>query len=207
MTWQVEASLFSDNIRHRLATLMGGMINDAATEDDRNLMIALVQLIRKGFLSGSAISSIYHNEEVNDYDIYFDDYDTLVYIKNTFMTKKNYQALVKSWTAYEDDTEIPLIEGISITGRAITLENKFQLITMGNLSTCRPTFDFIHCTPYYDFSTEKLHISERQLFCIKNKLLSKNPTAMRSPAKSRIEKFKKRGWKLSSDLTKTAELV
>ncbi len=61
MTWQVEASLFSDNIRHRLATLMGGMINDAATEDDRNLMIALVQLIRKGFLSGSAISSIYHN--------------------------------------------------------------------------------------------------------------------------------------------------
>jgi hypothetical protein len=172
-------------------------------------------MICNGVLSGSAISSIFHDEEVNDYDIYFKDQKIIDSIKDTFKTFPDKQKLIKAWNEYADNPDIPVIHGKSYTERAITLEHDIQFIIMGTLDQCRPTFDFIHCMPYYDFAKDKMYISPRQLESIADKMLIFNPLREKHPSEARIQKFQRRGWDLDirksvipkTDLTKVPDLV
>jgi hypothetical protein len=88
------------------------------------------------------------------------------------------------------DTEI---EGKLITAHATTFDNDIQVITMAT-SEFRDTFDFIHCMPWYDIKTGKLHISPAQYEAIKNKKLVLNPKAKKKPTARRVEKYVERGW-------------
>jgi len=80
-----------------------------------------------------------------------------------------------------------------ITQNAITLKNKMQFITLAKYEDARIGFDFIHCMPYYDLSSEKFFISEQQMDVIAKKKLVKNPKG-REPVQWRIDKFLARGW-------------
>lgn len=149
-----------------------------------------------GVLSGSAISSIYHDEKPKDYDIYFKDHTIIAAVRTVFETLEDKQKLIVDWNDYAGNTDIPLINGKCFTKRAITLEHDIQYIIMGTLNECRPTFDFIHCMPYYDFAEDKFYISERQLQSIADKMLVFNPLREKPATQARIEKFQKRGWGL-----------
>lgn len=165
----------------------------------------------KCILSGSAISSVFHKELVKDWDLYFRSRTIIDNVKMIFKEDQKCIAMIDNWNAYEDNKDIPVLDGKAYTERAITLKNKIQFIIMGTLNEMRPTFDLIHCMPYYDFINDTLHISEKQLYAIENKLLIANPLRNSVVTPERIEKFEKRGWRLEvkpkTDLTKVLDLV
>ena len=141
-------------------------------------------------LSGSSISSIYHNEPVKDYDFWLKP--------ETFF---NVDAVRKNITEMYSDAILDISEkygdGMNsvpcVTANAITFKNKFQLITLGDYHSERKNFDFLHCTPYYDLDSDKFYISERQFDAIKRKKLIRHSEA-REIQKYRIQKFKERGF-------------
>ena len=71
--------------------------------------------------------------------------------------------------------------------------NLSLFITLAKYGVARIGFDFIHCMPYFDLSSEKFFISEQQMDAIARKKLIQNKTG-KTPAGWRIEKFKSRGW-------------
>jgi len=141
-------------------------------------------------LSGSSISSIYHNEEVKDYDFWlkpasFNGADAIR--KN--ITEKYSDAILDISEKYGDGNK----PEPCVTANAITFKNKFQLITLGDYHSERKNFDFLHCTPYYDLDTDKFYISERQFQAIRDKKLIIH-SETREIKQYRIEKFKQRGF-------------
>ena len=143
-------------------------------------------------LSGSSISSLYHNEEVKDYDLWMADFGSnnteLLYMDT--LIRNSYADHIAEYS--EEYSGMKKTHKV-ITQNAITLKNKMQFITLSKYEDARITFDFIHCMPYYDLSSEKFFISEQQMDAIANKKLVKNPGAT-PPVQWRIEKFHKRGW-------------
>ena len=141
-------------------------------------------------LSGSSISSIYHNEPVKDYDFWlkpgsFSNADAIR--KN--ITEKYPDAILDISSTYGDGIGV----APCVTANAITFKNKFQLITLGDFVSERKNFDFLHCTPYYDLDTDKFYISERQFDAIKRKKLIRH-SVTREIHHYRISKFKERGF-------------
>lgn len=141
-------------------------------------------------LSGSSISSIYHNEPVKDYDFWlkklsFNGADAIR--KN--ITEKYSDAILCISDKYGDGSK----SEPCVTANAITFKNKFQLITLGDYHSERKNFDFLHCTPYYDLDSDKFYISERQFDAIKRKKLIRH-SETREIQQYRIQKFKERGF-------------
>jgi hypothetical protein len=143
-------------------------------------------------LSGSSISSMYHAEEVKDYDLWMVDFGSnnteLLYMDT--LIKNSYADHIAEYS--EEYSGMKKTHKV-ITQNAITLKNKMQFITLSEYKDARITFDFIHCMPYYDLSSEKFFISEQQMDVIANKKLMRNPKG-KTPVQWRIEKFQKRGW-------------
>lgn len=144
-------------------------------------------------LSGSSISSIYHNETVKDYDFWLKPGP----FSNADAIRKN---IIEQFTDIILDISAnygqPGAKGapeLCVTANAITFKNKFQLITLGDYHSERKNFDFLHCTPYYDLDADKFYISERQFDAIKRKKLIRHSETAEIQ-KYRIEKFKQRGF-------------
>ena len=144
-------------------------------------------------LSGSSISSIYHNEQPKDYDFWLKDY--------AFKTAEALKAnIVERYSSaildIADNYGQPGAKGAPVpcvTPNAITFKNKFQLIFIGDYHSERKNFDFLHCTPYYDLNTDKFYISERQYYAIRDKKLIIH-SKTRTLSDYRIQKFMSRGW-------------
>lgn len=151
-------------------------------------------LFRWCILSGSSISSIYHNERPKDFDLWCKDADRLPYIMKAITEKYSDQIMTYS----EQDGYDSLREGNQgdkklITHNAITLKGNLQFITLGTYKSQRQMFDFMHCLPYYDLQNDKFYISENQMNYIASKKLVRNPIG-KVPVHWRVEKFKNRGW-------------
>ena len=150
-------------------------------------------------ISGGMIASLFHDEPVNDIDVYAKESTDLINIKN-YIIDRNVN--IKSFEQYEIDSNgVKVIKpGVKpqklITDNAVTLTNDVQFIYMDTFKNARARFDFIHCMPYYDIGTQKLYISEAQYDAIKNKQMI--PNGSNGAAIKRIEKYNKRGWKLKS---------
>ena len=144
-------------------------------------------------LSGSSISSIYHNEQPKDYDFWLKDY--------AFKTAEALKAnIVERYSSaildIADNYGQPGAKGAPVpcvTPNAITFKNKFQLIFIGDYHSERKNFDFLHCTPYFDLNTDKFYISERQFRAIRDKKLIIH-SKTRTLSDYRIQKFMSRGW-------------
>lgn len=151
------------------------------------------RIMQNCVLSGSSISSLYHNEPVKDYDIWCKDVNAL-----TTMTKEipeKYSSHIKEYSerdSYGNLTGKKQNEKV-ITNNAITMLHEVQLIILSTYDISRKKFDFVHCMPYYDLKEKKFYISQQQMNCIMEKKLLVNPTG-NNPAQWRIEKFKSRGW-------------
>lgn len=139
-------------------------------------------------LSGGAIASHFHNEEPNDYDLYFKTEEALKQF-NTLMDKNRIRNLVKDVNPNYMST---LVGGKLVTQHATTMFNDVQIITMGTKDMLS-TFDFLHCKPYVDLSENRLYISKKQLASIRTKTIVLNTPNFKP---YRILKYEGRGWKL-----------
>lgn len=144
-------------------------------------------------ISGGMISSLFHDEAVADIDLYARSDKALVMIKDYIIKSNNN---IKSVEAYELDSNGNKVNKGNahplITENAVTLTNDVQFIFMDLWDKCKAKFDFVHCLPHYDITTQKLYISESQFNAIKNKQLI--PTGYTEVKVKRLEKYTKRGW-------------
>lgn len=143
------------------------------------------------FVSGGCIASLLRDEEPNDYDVYFFTKSIGDWMILAFTNEEKY------WVQEVEEKyrDVFGVDGLCITENAITLKNKIQLITKhyGQPDEVRKTFDFVHCTPYYDSRDGKLYISKKQYDACVNKVLINNMPA-HAPSRHRFEKFRERNY-------------
>ena len=148
-------------------------------------------LKEEAILTGGAISSIFHSQPVNDWDLYLSTDNAINSFKHYINSDSTFQKQVKDINPkYMVDTEI---EGKMVTSNAVTLHNNVQVITMAT-KQFRETFDYIHCMPWYDLKSDTLYMSPQQWNAIKAKKLILNPKATNPPTLYRTQKYKERGW-------------
>jgi hypothetical protein len=137
-------------------------------------------------ITGGCISALAHDEPVNDIDVYAKTKPAMAIIKDYII---DFGKNIKSGSSYGLHHEQPLV-----TENAVTLTNDVQFIYLGTADVCRSKFDFVHCMPWYDLNTQKLHISEAQFNSIKTKTLVYN-LAGESIKEQRVKKYVDKGWK------------
>jgi hypothetical protein len=140
-------------------------------------------------ITGGCISALAHDEPVNDIDVYAKTSNSVKIIKDHIILNGDN---IKSTKGYPPD----ILDAPSrplVTDNAVTLANDVQFVYLGTADVCRANFDFIHCMPWYDIKTQKLHISEAQFNAIKTKTLFAN-IAGEQIKQRRIDKYATKGW-------------
>jgi hypothetical protein len=148
-----------------------------------------------GVITGGCIASLFHNEPINDIDVYAKTHKAMMAIKDHIILNGNN---IKTTKGYPPDS-LNIPEQPLITDNAVTLTNDVQFIYLGTADECRVKFDFVHCMPWFDIKTQKLYISETQFAAIESKTLVSN-IAGEAIKERRIEKYQKKGWKLPFDV-------
>lgn len=145
-------------------------------------------------ITGGCIASLYHNEPVNDIDVYAVDTKSLKEIKDHIILGNS--DMIKDYKKYElEDDANSKTKAKMVTDNAVTLTNDVQFVYLGTASECRPKFDFIHCMPWFEIATQRLYISKAQFDAIQNKQLVLNPSFEREAIKDRrVKKYQDRGW-------------
>lgn len=146
------------------------------------------------FLSGGAITSIFRNEKINDFDFYF---------KTELSKKIGIETLVLIYNdnikEYDPKYNTGSIQGGKLmTDNAVTMVDGAQFITCmyGQPAEIKLSFDFVHCCPHYDILSDKLYISKEQYDAIMNKkLIYRDPNKLVKTF--RFQKFADRGWTLA----------
>lgn len=139
-------------------------------------------------LTGGFFVSVYHNEKVNDYDLYLKDISKM----------EELRSLIQEYVGPDQPEEQPysqlFVNGKVETTRAITLNNRLQYVIMYDFKTAKTQFDYVHCRVNYDLKDDVLWMSKEQLESIKSKkLMVYNANNV---LKGREKKFLDRGWKL-----------
>ena len=144
------------------------------------------QVSENCIITGGAIASCFHSEKINDFDLYAKDQASLNTLKIYIL--ESMKDNIKEMKAYDVNSTA----GYMITDNAVTLKGDLQFIYLGTADQCRLKFDFIHCMPWFDIKTQKLHISKDQYDAIADKRLLVNPLG--NVKFKRIDKYTKRGW-------------
>jgi hypothetical protein len=147
---------------------------------------------RNLYLTGSSIGDLIRGDTPKDWDIYFRNERVARDIRTSIVNKYQNDILEKGSNQYNNLVGLKVI-----TDNAITMTGNVQLITVvsGEPGNVRAEFDYIHCMPYYEPSTHKLYISERQYYACVNKILVPNPTRKEPLKEFRRDKFIARGYK------------
>jgi hypothetical protein len=152
-------------------------------------------------ISGGCISSLFHDEPVNDIDLYAKTNAGLLIVKEYII---NCSKNIKNSETYKlDDDGVTHIKVSTntplITPNAVTLTNDVQFIYIDTWEKCKTSFDYLHCTPHYDLSTQKLFMSEAQYDCIVGKhLVERIPQVLIKH--HRYTKYYSRGWRSKDSL-------
>ena len=144
------------------------------------------------YLTGGAIASLIQGEEPKDWDIYFKSEASQAWFAGNWIT-------FESGISDVDDSYAGFIgdNGKAVTSKSITMSNKISFIIMMGTATGpdvqRKTFDYLHCTPWYDIFTDVLYISKAQFdACLQKKLVVNNSSVIKPWRES---KFLERGYK------------
>lgn len=150
-------------------------------------------------ITGGSIASCFHNEKINDFDLYAKTPSALANIKTIIL--ESMQSHIKEMKRYDLtnlDGSTPKAK-LMITDNAVTLNGDIQFIYLSEAEACRQKFDFIHCMPWFDIRTQKLYISKDQYDAIANKHLLINPYGENIKFR-RVDKYIKRGWAIKQDI-------
>lgn len=158
----------------------------------------LYAVIRQcGILTGGAVSSVYHNTSVSDWDVYLTSEQAMhefnQLVQHDVVVKSMIQDVTKEYRSSIGK------DGKLITENAVTFKNNVQVITRSLADEARKTFDFIHCMPYYDLKNHMFYISKKQFTSIKDKVIYINSNTKSTFENSRALKYIKRGWKLNNE--------
>ncbi len=180
---RLEITLAKDLIRKNLRDLFEG------------LPIGYYEHFKTAILTGGAIGSVLRKETPNDWDMYLEQSSANNFMKKVLANTDNIQASIMEQPHKYMRTQV---DGLYVTAYATTFVNKLQVIT-GFDKTHRLEFDFVHCMPYFDMKTQKLHISKQQYRACKEKKLIKNPRVVKPEGEmhtsiKRVEKFLDKGW-------------
>jgi hypothetical protein len=156
----------------------------------RNYSWLMFAPMDKMFVTGGAIASLLQGEDPNDYDVYFNDYNSMLTFSQTL--QHHHRASIADVT--EKYREFLGKDGKMITQNAITMDNKISFITCycGEPKDVRKTFDYTHCLPYYEIGENKLYISRLQYDACVSKVLDVNNAS--SVKSYRERKFLERGY-------------
>lgn len=189
MQTQLSTSIFDSEITDKII----GIKNKLRTE----LIYRISELpssfrtyfYRGAILTGGVTASVWHDEEVNDYDVYLTNLtDADNFTRYVITGDAKILEIVKDVNPKYMTTKV---KGKLVTANAITFKNKLQVITCVDKDQ-RPKFDFLHCMPYYDIMSDKFFISAAQVDSIKRKKLIHNPQSTQKT--NREKKFLERGW-------------
>ena len=181
--------MFNSDEQHEIL-MVKAKIKGALVTKIAELPVSLSSLLTNVVLSGGATASLMHNEEPKDWDLYFKSHEEM---SKFFMLVKNDKTLQECVADINEKYMDTLIEGKLVTVNAVTFKNKLQVI-IKQTHDLRFDFDFVHCLPYYDVTSDTFYISEVQFHSIKDKKLINNPNRVQGVTPHRIEKFKQRGW-------------
>jgi len=160
-----------------------------------SLPIRFYELFKTAILTGGAIGSILRDENPNDWDMYLEQSQADKFLDWVIKNGENIQECILEMPHKYTGTQV---NGLYVTAYATTFKNKLQVITGFNKEH-RLEFDFVHCMPYFDMETQKLHISKQQYTACMEKKLIKNPRVIKPAGEmhtsiKRVEKFLDNGW-------------
>jgi hypothetical protein len=150
---------------------------------------SLENFLKNGILTGGCVSSLFHGEIPNDYDIYLKSTNSIILFKSLI------SEYTDSIAEYVDKYSEHKVGDKIITNWAVTFKNGIQVIVHDTVDVRRPQFDFIHCMPWYDIEKDLFYISREQYDCIRDKKLVKNPKYTMHLSNKRISKYNDRGWR------------
>jgi len=183
----------------------------------------VAKLVKQNTLiSGGCIASMLLNEDVNDYDLYFTNRET-VFAVTKYFVDKFIKAQGKSYThtitiedtddriairiasdgkaSYtESSKNINKYQPIFLTSNAITLNNKIQLINRfyGDAEEIHKNFDYVHVTNYWLSSTRKVYVNQKALESLLTKELKYIGSLYPLCSIFRLRKFLKRGFYINA---------
>lgn len=185
---------FSENEIDNIKSIKQQLCSGLKSAMDKTLPTMMVTFLRdNAILTGGATTSIFHGDLPSDWDLYLN--------KQVHIQAFNIWAYNKDSELYIEDVDEKYASlgtpgGKLITARAVTLKNKIQVITMQTAEK-RTQFDMLHCMPWYDLKNDVLHISRAQYDSIRDKKIVKNTHVdALLITEWRLEKYKKRGWKV-----------
>lgn len=163
------------------------------------LPIAYYELFKTAILTGGAIGSILRDDNPNDWDVYLEQSQAAKFLDWVLKNAENIQDCILELPHKYTGTQV---NGKYVTAYATTFVNKLQVITGFNKEH-RLEFDFVHCMPYFDMETQKLHISKQQYKACMEKKLIKNPRVVKPAGEmitstKRLEKFLDNGWTIDT---------
>lgn len=143
----------------------------------------------KAFIAGGAITSVFCNKKINDYDVFFRDEQSFLAVKNDFHKFRNSYVETNNACTYKD---------LGYTGTTI------QLIKLPSSFKPKPEdifneFDFTICCGLFDFAEMKLTLHRDFLKHLAQRKLVFNETH-KFPISSflRTKKFQERGFELDN---------
>lgn len=182
------------------------------------------QVMENTIITGGAIVSLLMGEDVNDFDLYFRNYDTCLrvaqYYAKFFEGKVEIREGENGIISIRTDADItykgeeeasdespvsvegkdPDFKPIYMSSNAITLSDKIQIVIRfyGEPEEIHKNYDFIHCTCFWKSWDEQLVTPERALTSMMSRELiycgSKYPLC----SLIRIRKFIARKWTISA---------
>jgi len=177
--------------------LLKSLVREKISEVLSELPSTLHHLLKvQCILSGSSISSIYHNETINDFDLWFKE-KTMIEGSKSYILGQHQHSIMEYGETDAYAGLQPNNENYTqkiITNNAITLKGKVQIITLGEYDQQRKYFDFVHCMPFYDIEKDIFYISPEQMECISEKKLKIKTPVGKLPSEWRISKFLRRDW-------------
>ena len=158
------------------------------------------------FVTGGSIVSLLLGDTVNDYDIYFTKEEVALKVASHYAKGKVAELTSAPGTVnitvrssgiwLNTSRELKPYEPKCITGNAISLNNKVQLITkfVGTPDKISKNFDFVHCMCYYEPFGDNLVIPADAAVSIMTRELKYRGSLYPLASIIRTRKFIKRGW-------------
>lgn len=180
---------------------------------------------KNAIITGGAIASMLLDEDVNDYDYYFKNKETVIAIANyyvkIFNEHNNCNAIIDetenririSNIPYDDvygfdADDLENIVGnqneeyipVFISENAITLSNQIQIVLRfyGEPDKIHNNYDFVHCTNYYIPSERKMVLNPKALESLLTKELRYMGSKYPLCSVIRTRKFVQRGWSINA---------
>ena len=168
------------------------------------------EVIKNCFVTGGSIVSLLLGDTVNDYDIYFTKEEVALKVALHYAKGKVAELTPAPGTVsitvgssgiwLNNKEKLQPYEPKCITGNAISLNDKVQLITKFVMTPdeVHKNFDFVHCTCYYDPFSDNLVVPSDAAVSIMTKELKYRGSLYPLASIIRTRKFIKRGWSINA---------